>query len=58
MLEFGVMVQGLCVCVDRIKVLRLEVRICLSNCERYDVLDSGHVTEFGCIDIPQSSDEN
>ena len=46
------------VCVDWIKVLGLEVKICLSNCKRYDVLDSGHVIEFGCIDIPQPSDEN
>ena len=45
-------------CVDWIKVLRLEVRICLSNCEGYDVLDSGYVIEVGCIDIPQPSDEN
>ena len=47
-----------CVCADWIKVLGLEVKLCLSNCERYNVLDSGHVIEFGCIDISQPSDEN
>jgi len=47
-----------CMCADWIKVLGLEVRIHFSNCEGYDVLDSGHVIEVGCIDIPQPSDEN
>ena len=45
-------------CADWIKVLELEVRICLSNCEGYDVLDNGYVIEVGCIDIPQPSGEN
>ena len=45
-------------CADWIKVLGLEVRISLSNCEGYDVLDRGYVIEVGCIDIPQPSDEN
>ena len=45
-------------CVDWKKLLGLEVRICLFNCEGCDVLDSGHVIEFGCIDISQPSDEN
>ena len=45
-------------CADWIKVLGLEVRICLSNCEGYNFLDSGHVIKVGCIDIPQPSDEN
>ena len=45
-------------CADWIKVLGLEVKLCLPNCERYNVLDSGHVIEFGCIDISQPSDEN
>ena len=46
------------VCIDWIKFLGLEVRICLSNCEGYDVLDRCHVIEVGCIDIPQPSDEH
>ena len=45
-------------CADWIKVLGLEVRICLSNCEGYDVLDSGHVIGIDCIDIPQPSVED
>ena len=45
-------------CAGWIIGLGLEVRICLSNCERYDVLDSGHVIGVCCIDIFQPSDEN
>ena len=45
-------------CADCMEVLGLVVRFCLSNCEGYDVLDSGHVIKVGCIDIPQRSDEN
>ena len=57
MLEFVVMVQRF-VCADWIKVLGFEVRICLSNCEWYDVLDSSHVMGVGCINISQPSDDN